>query len=342
MVGGRSGPAIIHVHPSLRCNLTCAHCYSQSSPRLRNELDVEALLETLAALRRAGYEALSLSGGEPFLYRSLARLVNGAHDLGLSVHVITNGVARPPRQLPISSRTFDLIAVSLDGLKRRHDSIRRRDGSFEDALATLRKLRDGGCRVAVVSCITRGSLPEVPDLFELCLREGVHLLALRPLVDVGRAQNLLTSGEDATLSPSDLLRLKLIAEILDSRDGTRVRADVSFAGDVRRSSIKRYPFLREVDSEPFENIDPIVIKEDGVIVPYVYGISERYALGNVKLSPESLNESLRSRSTAVAGLIADALATLPGDDSTCVDWFQHVLHRSHANSWPVSIFPCSD
>ena len=42
----RSGflPArVVHVHPTRACNLACVHCYSDSSPAVRDALDVARL-----------------------------------------------------------------------------------------------------------------------------------------------------------------------------------------------------------------------------------------------------------------------------------------------------------
>ena len=63
--GGTAGPAglpILQIHPSLRCNLACRHCYSVSGPQASLELDaatVTAAIEDAAAL---GYRVVSVSG----------------------------------------------------------------------------------------------------------------------------------------------------------------------------------------------------------------------------------------------------------------------------------------
>lgn len=327
---GLLGEAVIHLHPSLRCNLSCAHCYSSSSPHHRDDLGAEQIVAGLARLADAGYRVLSISGGEPFLYRDLAQVADVAHDLDLKVHVITNGTVPPPRRLAGTPSLLDLVAVSLDGGPQRHDRVRRRQGAFDRAIETIRCLRGHDCRVAVVSCVTRGSLAEIPALYETCAREGVALLALRPVVAVGRGRELLATHEDDGLRPADLLRLKMLAQLLDSESPPRVRADVAFAGEVRAVAPLAYPFL-ESESGPAElaaNINPLVIREDGVLLPFAYGVSDHYALGRLGPDSSSLDE-IEERVQAVAGLVGDALATLPDTDDACVDWFDHLLRHSN-------------
>ena len=145
----------------------------------------DAEIDQLAAWAEEGYEVLSISGGEPLLYPGLVSLSLGARSLGLRVHVITNGFAVSARQVATLAPLLDLVAVSIDGDERMHDEIRRAPGSFRRAVASLGKFRDAGLAVAVVSCVTKLSLPMVPELHDLCVREGVSLLSLRPVVAVG-------------------------------------------------------------------------------------------------------------------------------------------------------------
>lgn len=72
------------------CNLACGHCYSASGPTVRDALPAAQILDALGALRAEGYEVLSLSGGEPLLYREFEALVRGATALGFCVNLITN------------------------------------------------------------------------------------------------------------------------------------------------------------------------------------------------------------------------------------------------------------
>ncbi|MEO0359589.1 MAG: radical SAM protein, partial [Pseudomonadota bacterium] len=97
---GRSGflpDRTVHLHPLARCNLACRHCYSASSPQGTAMLSMEVLAPALAALRAEGYDALSLSGGEPMLYPDLAALLDRARGLGFRLAAITNGYRIGPR-----------------------------------------------------------------------------------------------------------------------------------------------------------------------------------------------------------------------------------------------------
>jgi MoaA/NifB/PqqE/SkfB family radical SAM enzyme len=282
----------------------------------------------LERLADDGYEVLSISGGEPLLYRELSRLSIGARAFGFKVHMVTNGYAVSARQLEMLGPLLDLVAISIDGDEQVHDDLRRQRGSFRRAVDSLRKFRDRGVRVAVVSCVTRTSLPQVPALHDLCVREQVPLLSLRPIVAVGRASQSADNA-GAGLAASDLLRLKFVAQLLDGASGTRVRADVAFCADIRRESALAYPFLSDLNRGSLAaNVNPLVVRDDGLVLPYVYGVADTFALGHITSSPSALVEAREEWLPRIRTLISRTVKTLPEGDKICVDWFERVLRCS--------------
>src|SRR4051812_5628843 len=99
---------VVHVHPTRLCNMACLHCYSESSPQQRTALDANVLCDALRLLRREGYEAISLSGGEPLVYADLRTVVERARAIGFRVTMISNG-------LLVTERTAELLSL-LDGI----------------------------------------------------------------------------------------------------------------------------------------------------------------------------------------------------------------------------------
>src|SRR6187402_1546244 len=71
---------IIHLHPTRLCNLACLHCYSESDPGQRTALEPAAIGSALEILRAEGYALVSLSGGEPLVYKPLRQVIDRAHE----------------------------------------------------------------------------------------------------------------------------------------------------------------------------------------------------------------------------------------------------------------------
>ena len=153
---------VVHVHPTRVCNLACAHCYSTSSPSAGPALDPEQLGDALAVLRNEGYEILSISGGEPLVYRDLGRLASIASDLGYGVHVVTNGLLLSKRRVAALREHVQLMAVSFDGTEATHNEVRGRPDAFRKANAGLTTLAEAGMPFGIAFGVSRKSLPDVP------------------------------------------------------------------------------------------------------------------------------------------------------------------------------------
>jgi len=83
--------AILQVHPSRHCNLSCRHCYSASGPHRKGTIGIEALSALFGDAVAEGYGILSLSGGEPLMDSQLFEQIAEARRNGLRVNLVSNG-----------------------------------------------------------------------------------------------------------------------------------------------------------------------------------------------------------------------------------------------------------
>lgn len=275
---------VVQIHASRFCNYKCLHCYSDSSPDARNSLSVDAILKTTGQLAQRGYRRASLSGGEPVLYGSFETLAKGLADQGFSTAVITNGTR--PRQLLKAMEAGQILhtSISFDGPEHLHDDIRQRKGAYNRALETLRLLSDAKQSVGAVLSATRHSIPYIPGLVTDVVEAGARHIQLHPLATVGRAQNF-----EPILGPElpheALLRLILMASVLG-----KIHPDVAVQCDaLTGKTLQRICRDRRGDL-----ITPLVIRDDGLLVPYSYDASPALALGRVgqKLSGCRVDDQL--------------------------------------------------
>lgn len=141
------------------CNIACANCYIESSPRndrlaYITPAEVALYLDEIERSRLPTVE-IAFTGGEPFMNPGLLSMMADALDRGHRVLVLTNAM-RPMmrRKAPLAAlhaRHGDriLLRVSLDHYTARgHESLRG-PGSWEPTLAGLRWLGQSGFRVHV-------------------------------------------------------------------------------------------------------------------------------------------------------------------------------------------------
>ena len=104
-----------------KCNLKCRHCSVNNITAVVHPY--EQIRREMQLLYNMGVRILFFCGGETFLWRdgthTLRTLVADAKEMGfLLVNVVTNGT------YPIDLPEADLILISLDGDKDRHNAIR--------------------------------------------------------------------------------------------------------------------------------------------------------------------------------------------------------------------------
>lgn len=328
----RSGflPArVIHLHPTLGCNLACAHCYSESAPGIREALDVDRVLGALARLRDQGYEIVSISGGEPLVYADLDRLVEGAAALGLRVHMITNGLQLTEDRIATLRDHVFLVGVSLDGSEGVHNEVRGHPRAYARAVRGLRALASAGVPSAVICAATARSLPDIPDVYELAGRLNAGLLHLRPLAPEGRGRTL---GEGWTLTAEDCTRLFLLAELLASLPDASPRVQLDLVPVASLDAARdQFELLRDSPSIATlsDAINPIVIDPRGHLFPFTYGIDVSLHLGSIDdfdvdaiLDPAG---EPRRRTTAV---LDAAFRGAAGEGMAYLDWFAHLTRVS--------------
>ena len=333
---GRSGflpERIIHLHPTRLCNLACLHCYSESGPNQRGALDVGSVTSALELLRAEGYRAVSLSGGEPLVYRDLGAVVQAAKRLGFRVTMITNGLlVGGPRGAVVSE--LDGLAISFDGLAATHDRIRARRGAFDRACAALRQLAGDGRPVAAAISLTSDAIRELPDLAYHLAGLGARALQIRPVARAGRAKSMSPSafGNDA-----DRARLYLVAAALSQElePDVAVHCDLAPAQGLWRRREAYAALLASCDrteeAPPLaELVNPLVITDDGRLKPIAYDFDARFDVAELDdLTHERLRRYKDERLADFRDLIGSALATLE-DQRELVDWFDFCTRLSEA------------
>jgi Fe-coproporphyrin III synthase len=275
---------VIQIHPTRRCNLRCQHCYSTSGPEEDGELPVGAIEAFLIDAVGEGFNAIAMSGGEPFIWRPLPRLLEAARALGLFTSVTTNGLLLDPRRLARLAPHLSLLAISVDGVPESHDRLRAMDGAFTRMRRKLANVRDAGIPFGVIFTLTLHNLDELAWVAAFAVEEGARLLQVHPLERVGRARSY-------ALYPADDLELAYsFVEVARLQEQYRGRLTLQFdAAD--RTLVEREPCrafaIPTPDPAMFEAaplatlVSPLVLQEDGWVVPVQHGFATQFAVAHL-------------------------------------------------------------
>jgi MoaA/NifB/PqqE/SkfB family radical SAM enzyme len=287
VTGGAARPSrVIQIHPSLRCNLTCRHCYSSSGP-LRTEVLPQALVETLVVDAAAqAYDAVDVSGGEPLMWAGLRDTLALAKACGLGTSLTTNLIPLTRCRLDRLERVLDAIAIGLDGMPQSHDRIRGKRGAFTAMLRRLPALRVAGIPFGFVFTLTDANLHELPWVARFAIEQGARLLRIQPLEEAGRATALLPG-----LRPGGMAfnAASLAVMRLRTRLGGSIEVQLGFGDREVLRDESRAPsgeILAEGEAVRLADlVSPLVVEADGTVVPLRHGFTRRHALGNLYEAP---------------------------------------------------------
>jgi uncharacterized Fe-S cluster-containing radical SAM superfamily protein len=142
------------VNTGTLCNLTCAHCYIESSPK-NDRLayfrldDLKAYLDEIETSGLGTHE-IGFTGGEPFMNPDIILMLEEALVRGYSVLVLTNAMMPMTHKRPALRNLRDrygnrlVIRVSLDHFRADFHGEERGPGTFGPTLAGLKWLAAEG------------------------------------------------------------------------------------------------------------------------------------------------------------------------------------------------------
>jgi len=194
----RSGKPIVVWNCTRRCNLACAHCYSESGPGAEaTELSTEQGKKLLGDLAEFEVPVVLFSGGEPLVREDLGDLASHAVGLGMRAAVSTNGtLITAGKAAVLLDAGIAYVGISLDGIGVTNDRFRGVGGAFERAMDGVRSCIDAGLKVGLRFTIHKGNVADVPLVFDLIERERIPRACFYHLVYAGRGSHLI--DEDLT------------------------------------------------------------------------------------------------------------------------------------------------
>ncbi|MBP1613808.1 MAG: Radical domain protein [Bacteroidetes bacterium] len=226
---------------TMGCNMNCIHCGSSCNKPYADELTTSEALSLIKEMAQLGVKWVTLSGGEPLTREDLPQLIKCLRENSLGANVITNGWLLAEKAHLLKEAGVCVVAVSIDGTKEIHDTIRRQ-GSFERDMEGIRLLRQLGIEVGAITTITKKNLANLKELREKLIEAGVDSWQ----VQIGLPMGNLLKHKENVMTPEH------VDEIIDfcyetALDG-RIRmypADCIGYYTVKEQEVKRRSYKAE-------------------------------------------------------------------------------------------------
>ncbi|MFZ6815107.1 radical SAM protein [Undibacterium sp. Rencai35W] len=267
---------VLQVHPTRRCNLACAHCYTLSAPTVSEQLDWDMLSACVQDAALLGYRQLAVSGGEPLLYKRLPDLLKQARALGMLTSITTNGMLATPQRWSQISDHLDIVAISIDGTEAEHDLMRGQQGAFAKTLSHLAVIRSSGIPFGLIFTLTQHNVDSLEFVVQLAAQQGARSVQVHPLTLYGRAAASLSDAR-----PDGLELLVAIAEAqrIGQQLGVAVHVDAISLQQLsayHRHLVPAYPLVNITDAAPI-----LIVQADGAVLPLTHDVDRQLWLGSL-------------------------------------------------------------
>lgn len=154
---------------TLACNMRCLHCGSAATGKKRkDELDTPQALDLADQLGQLGAERITLSGGELFLREDWHLIAERLKKNKVQVSLITNGyfikenIDKIKKLLPL-----DTVGISIDGVEKTHNRIRRVSDSFQRSAESFRLLKNIGSKTTAITSVSKLNINELDEIHEI-------------------------------------------------------------------------------------------------------------------------------------------------------------------------------
>jgi len=327
----REPSRVLQIHPTRHCNLQCLHCYSLSGPRQREALSVDLLCAAIDDARLEAYDAVSVSGGEPLMYRGLVDVLAHARGRGMFTAITTNGMLLTDRAVERLAPVVDLVAVSIDGTVESHDRMRAKAGAFDAMERGLSVLRSHGVPFGLLFTLTQFNVSELAWVAEFAVAQGAWLLQVHPLHDSGAAVENL-SGWAPDSQEMAFASLESLRVIVEGDAKLRIQVDTG-----RREHLLEHPeevfaggAPDDLETMPLARlVHPLCIEASGRVSTLLHGFHREFELGNLHSRPlcELAVDWRSSRCAGFYDFCRRGWATLESDDGpSLVNWYDALSH----------------
>ena len=187
---------------TLACCFRCEYCGSRAGKARENELSLEECLSVADQLAALGCRRVSMIGGEVFMRRDWAQIVERLTGRGVRVCIITNGFLFEPELIGELKRVnIESVAVSVDGIEPLHDKYRQQ-GSFKRALCAVDALSGAGIPVSVITTLNAENASFLAALYAELAHHDIGAWQLQACSPMGNAHE---GGIDYRFDPSTVI-----------------------------------------------------------------------------------------------------------------------------------------
>ena len=168
------------------CNLKCRHCGSSclSEGQYLKAADVKKTIDSISG----ELPMICLTGGEPLVHPDFFEIAEVVRAKGIHWGITTNAtLIDDDYAIRLKHSGMSTVSVSLDGMEKSHDLLRRQEGAWRRAVRGVKSLQNAGFKPQVTTVFHKDNIDEFDELYDFLVELGI--CSWRPInvEPIGRA-----------------------------------------------------------------------------------------------------------------------------------------------------------
>ncbi len=190
-------PKRVIVEITDKCNFRCKHCFANKNDL---ELSFPSWKKIFENIVKEKVQSITVTGGEPLLYRELFSLLESLHIRKTILTLDTNASLINENNIKLIEKYFKKVRVSYYGINRswhaNTNSMAFDEGRFKNS---LKLLCDSKLFVQVKIPLFSNNVKRINQMLDSLKEFEIDEIVLIPIIPVGKAKNLsgLVGSRDA-------------------------------------------------------------------------------------------------------------------------------------------------
>lgn len=202
-----ANPTDMCIIVTYRCPMRCQMCNIWQNPTIKEKELTPKELEVLPNVK-----FINITGGEPFVREDLEEIVEVAFRKSPRVVISTSGWYED-RVIKLAKRFPNIgIRISIEGLSRKNDELRGREGGFDKGLRILLRLREMGVKdIGFGITVSNHNSEDMLSLYRLAKQLGLEFAtaAFHNSYYFHKGDNKITNKDEVCGNFEKLIELQL-------------------------------------------------------------------------------------------------------------------------------------
>lgn len=183
---------IVSWNTTNQCNMLCDHCYRDAGMKSEDELSTDEAKQLIQDIKKAGFQIMIFSGGEPLMRPDIYELGAFATQQGLRAVMGTNGsLITPEVARRLKDSGFMAAGVSLDSLDPlKNNAFRKLDHAYQLTIAGMKNLQAAGLPFQIHTTVMDWNVRELEAITDFAVEIGAMAHHVFFLVPTGRGINI--------------------------------------------------------------------------------------------------------------------------------------------------------